>query len=106
MLGRIRDIIYLLFFGHTSTERRCRELEADLHSIFEKLNLLLAREAKRESRQAIARLAELENGVVTPAAPSDRKAALRSRIYGHLRPPHRREVIEDEPTDQGGESSG
>lgn len=106
MLGRIRDILYLLIFGYTSTERRCRELEADLHSIFEKLNLLLAREAKRESRQAIARLAELESGAAAPAASSDRKAEIRSRLFGHLRPPHTREVIPNESPDQSRESAG
>lgn len=106
MWGRIRDIVYLLIFGYSSTERRCRELEQDLHSIFEKLNLLMAREAKRESRQARARLAELENGVVVPAAPSDRKAALRSRVFGHLRPQPTREVLQDEPGDSISESSG
>jgi hypothetical protein len=106
MWGRIRDVVYLLIFGYSSTERRCRELEQDLHSIFEKLNLLMAREAKRESRQARARLAELESGVVSPATPSDRKAALRSRVFGHLRPPQLREAVEDEPGDTISESSG
>ena len=106
MLGRIRDIVHLLIFGYTSTERRCRVLEADLHSIFEKLNLLLAREAKRESRQAIARLAELESGVAAPATPSDRKAEIRSRLFGHLRVPRSREVADDESSDQSSESTG
>ncbi len=106
MWGRIRDVVYLLIFGYSSTERRCRELEQDLHSIFEKLNLLMAREAKRESRQARARLAELESGVAAPATSSDRKAALRSRVFGHLRPPHVREAVEDEPSDSVGEGTG
>lgn len=106
MFGRIRDIAYLLFFGHTSTERRCRELEQDLLSIFEKLNLLLAREAKRESRQAMARLAELESEGAAPAPSSDRKAALRSRLFGHMRPPHLREVGVDESRDTVSESTG
>lgn len=106
MLGRLRDIVYLLIFGYTSTERRCRELELDLQTIFEKMNLLLAREAKRESRQAIARLAELESGVVTPATPSDRKAALRTRVFGHLRPPHSREVTENELSNSDSEGTG
>ena len=120
MWGRIRDVVHLLIFGYSSTERRCRELEQDLGSIFEKLNLLMAREAKRESRQARARLAELESGAVSPglgpgwiphkgAAPSDRKAALRSRVFGHLRPPqlpHAREAVENESGDSISESSG
>ena len=106
MLGRIRDIIYLLIFGYTSTERRCRVLEADLHSIFEKLNLLMAREAKRESRQARARLAELELEPATPTGSTDRKAAIRARLFGHVRPPLTREVMSDEPTDQSSESAG
>jgi hypothetical protein len=105
MWGRIRDIAHLLFFGYSSTERRCRELEQDLLSIFEKLNLLLAREAKRESRQAMSRLAELDNGGAAPAPSSDRKAALRSRVFGHLRPPHYREVSH-ELGDSSGEASG
>ena len=106
MWGRLRDIVYLLFFGYSSTERRCRELEQDLHSIFEKLNLLMAREAKRESRQARARLAELESGGTAPVPSSDRKAALRSRVFGYLRPQPTREVVDDEPTDQSGEGAG
>ena len=106
MLGRIRDIIYLLVFGYTATERRCRVLEADLHSIFEKLNLLMAREAKREGRQARARLAELELEPVTPTASTDRKAAIRARLFGRVRPPLTREVLSDEPTDQSSESPG
>lgn len=108
MWGRIRDIAHLLFFGYTSTERRCRELEQDLHSTFEKLNLLLAREAKRESRQAMSRLAELESGGAAPVPSSDRKAALRSRVFGHLRPqlPHAREAVQDESGDSVGEGTG
>lgn len=105
MFGRIRDILYLAIFGRTSTERRCMQLEGDLHLIFEKMNLLLAREAKRESRKAIAALAELETEADPLPASSDRKAALRSRVFGHLRPPHTREVT-DESTDQGVKSSG
>lgn len=106
MWGRIRDIAYLLFFGYSSTERRCRELEQDLLSIFEKLNLLLAREAKRESRQAMSRLAELDSGGAAPVPSSDRKAALRTRVFGHLRPPHAREAVSDESGDSINESSG
>lgn len=106
MWGRIRDVIYLLIFGYTSTERRCRELEADLHSIFEKLNLLMAREAKRESRQARARLAELESEPATPTGLPDRKAAIRARLFGHVRPPITREVSSDVDADQTRESAG
>lgn len=83
MWGRIRDILYLLFWGYTSTERRCRELEQDLGSLFEKLNLILAREAKRHSRQAHAVIDSLQE---PGAPPADRKAQLRRRVYGHLRP--------------------
>lgn len=82
MWGRIRDILHLLFWGYTSTERRCRALELDLSSLFEKLNLVLAREAKRQSRQAHAVVDQMEPG----APPGGRKAQLRRRVYGHLRP--------------------
>lgn len=107
MFGRIRDVIYLLFWGRTPTERRCMVLEADLHLIFEKMNTLLAREAKRESRKAIARLAELEQEAPAPGASSSgRKAELRSRVFGHLRPSRTREAVEDESPDQNIESKG
>lgn len=83
MWGRIRDILALLFFGYTSTERRCRVLEADLSSLLEKINMMVAREAKRQSRAAHEVIDHLGQG--TPA-PASRKAELRSRVFGHLKP--------------------
>ena len=84
MWGRIRDILHLLFLGYTSTERRCRVLEQDMNTLFEKLNLVLAREAKRQSRQAHA---TVDTQLAEPGSPpGDRKAQLRRRVYGHLRP--------------------
>jgi hypothetical protein len=107
VLRRILDAIHVLFFGRGPTERRCMLLEQDLLLLFEKMNTLLAREAKRESRKAIARLAELEQEAVTPTASSSgRKAELRTRVFGHLRPSRTREVVEDESSDQNVESQG
>ncbi len=101
MWGRIRDILHLLFLGYTSTERRCRVLEQDMNTLFEKLNLVLAREAKRQSRQAHA---AIDNQLEIPESPSgDRKAQLRRRVYGHLRPGSERP--QPEVTNESGDSS-
>ena len=103
MWGRIRDILHLLFWGYTSTESRCRVLEQDMNTLFEKLNLVLAREAKRQSRQAHA---VIDSQLQEPGAPpADRKAQLRRRVYGHLKPGHERELPALEVNHESGDSS-
>lgn len=109
MWGRIRDILHLLFLGYTSTERRCRVLEQDMNTLFEKLNLVLAREAKRQSRQAHA---TVDTQLAEPGSPpGNRKAQLRRRVYGHLLPggaretPHQPEV-DHEPGNSSSEAAG
>lgn len=114
MWGRIRDILHLLFLGYTSTERRCRVLEQDMNTLFEKLNLVLAREAKRQSRQAHAVIDNQLEAAGSP--PGDRKAQLRRRVYGHLRPGEAERAraigqlpppeVQDELGDSSGEAAG
>jgi hypothetical protein len=104
VLGRIRDIAHLLIFGYTSTERRCRELITDLTLLSEKLNMMLAREAKRQTRAA-AKTAELlmsEN----PGSPAsaDRKRDLRRKAFGHLRPVSAVPQLLEEPSDESPDS--
>lgn len=114
MLGRIRDIAYLLIFGYSSTEVRCRALERDLGSLLEKLNMMLARDAKRMSRQAHQMADALLADTAQEELPlGDRKARLRRKLFGHLRPgvvgnggaPPDREVT-DESSDQARQSAG
>ncbi len=113
MWGRIRDIVSLLIFGYSSTERRCMLLEQDLSSLFEKLNTMLAREAKRQIRAAHRAADQVLTGE-TPASPG-RKSQLRQRVYGHLRPaslpsqpdiPPQAEGVDHESRDNSNEATG
>lgn len=109
MWGRIRDALSLLIWGLSTTERRCRVLEQDLNTLFEKLNLVLAREAKRQSRQAHA---VIDAQLAPESPPGDRKAQLRRRVHGHLRPagaPPQTplpEAVTHESGDSGSEAAG
>ena len=81
MLGRIRDALIVLIFGYTSTERRCRVLLADMNSMLEKMSIMLARDAKRQSREIHKQL-EAQVAAGEPAVAMDRKAQLRKRVAG------------------------
>ena len=82
-------------------------LEADLMSLFEKLKMVIAREAKRQAREAHRAANQLELPKVEPA--SDRKKALRTRVFGHLRPSLMQpetEEIDDVNADQSEQGAG
>ena len=96
MLGRIRDAVGAFFYGERAQVRalgrEVREMQAELADLLERLNTWSARESKRQSRSARARLERASEGASSEplaglSAP-ERKAAMRRELFargGHIR---------------------